>query len=162
MPVWAPPPAAAAGRAQGSRALPAPLPRGALRYRCICSHAKPCPCGDSPSTRLRSLEPAASIKRVSANRCNRLLGNKGTFWMDESYDHIIRNAAELATFAITLPSTRRKRGSNSTNARSSSETCNVTAIIRLREFDSWASRQDCLLHIVARYARCGGASSDSV
>lgn len=35
------------------------------------------------------------IKGVSANRCNKLLGQKGRFWMDESYDHIIRDANEL-------------------------------------------------------------------
>jgi len=38
------------------------------------------------------------IKGVSANRCNRLLGTKCAFWMDESYDHIVRGAEELAVF----------------------------------------------------------------
>ena len=31
------------------------------------------------------------IKGVSANRCNKLLGHKSTFWMGESYDHIVRD-----------------------------------------------------------------------
>ena len=38
------------------------------------------------------------IKGVSANRCNKLLGHKSTFWMDESYDHIVRDAKELRAF----------------------------------------------------------------
>jgi hypothetical protein len=32
------------------------------------------------------------IKGVSANRCNKLFGCKSPFWMDESYDHIVRDA----------------------------------------------------------------------
>jgi putative transposase len=35
------------------------------------------------------------MKGVSANRCNKLLGSDGVFWMDESYDHIVRDANEL-------------------------------------------------------------------
>jgi REP element-mobilizing transposase RayT len=38
------------------------------------------------------------IKGVSANRCNQLLGYKSPFWMDESYDHIVRDAKELTAF----------------------------------------------------------------
>ena len=38
------------------------------------------------------------IKGVSANRCNKLLGRKSPFWMDESYDHIVRDAKELTAF----------------------------------------------------------------
>ena len=38
------------------------------------------------------------IKGVSANHCNKLLGHKCAFWMDESYDHIVRDANELAAF----------------------------------------------------------------
>ena len=38
------------------------------------------------------------IKGVSANRCNKLLGSKASFWMDESYDHIVRDPKELGTF----------------------------------------------------------------
>lgn len=38
------------------------------------------------------------IKGVSANRCNKLLRYKSTFWMDESYDHIVRDAKELSAF----------------------------------------------------------------
>jgi Transposase IS200 like len=38
------------------------------------------------------------IKGVSANRCNKLLRYKSTLWMDESYDHIVRDAQELSAF----------------------------------------------------------------
>jgi hypothetical protein len=38
------------------------------------------------------------IKGVSANRCNKLLGHKSTFWTDESYDHIVRDAKEVRAF----------------------------------------------------------------
>jgi hypothetical protein len=38
------------------------------------------------------------IKGVSANECNKLLGRKSRFWMDESYDHIVRDANELIAF----------------------------------------------------------------
>lgn len=38
------------------------------------------------------------IKGVSAKRCNKLLEHKSTFWMDESYDHIVRDVKELAVF----------------------------------------------------------------
>ena len=32
-----------------------------------------------------------SIKGISANKANKILGNSGTFWQHESYDHIVRN-----------------------------------------------------------------------
>jgi REP element-mobilizing transposase RayT len=35
-----------------------------------------------------------AMKSVSSRRCNRILGRKGRFWMDESYDHIIRSQAQ--------------------------------------------------------------------
>lgn len=38
------------------------------------------------------------IKGVSANYCNKLLGYRCAFWMDESHDHIVRDANELAAF----------------------------------------------------------------
>lgn len=38
------------------------------------------------------------IKGVSANECNKLLRSKSPFWMDESYDHIVRDANELTIF----------------------------------------------------------------
>src|SRR5262245_47647751 len=36
-----------------------------------------------------------SLKRHTALRCNELLGLKGAFWQDESYDHWLRDADEL-------------------------------------------------------------------
>ena len=36
-----------------------------------------------------------SVKRHSARQCNRLRGQTGAFWQDESYDHCIDDVAEL-------------------------------------------------------------------
>lgn len=36
-----------------------------------------------------------SVKLNSARECNRLLGSKGTFWQDESYDHCVDDVDEL-------------------------------------------------------------------
>jgi putative transposase len=36
-----------------------------------------------------------SVKRHTALECNRLLGLTGAFWQDESYDHWVRDDAEL-------------------------------------------------------------------
>ena len=36
-----------------------------------------------------------TLKLHTATECNRLLGRKGHFWQDESYDHCARNEAEL-------------------------------------------------------------------
>jgi putative transposase len=38
------------------------------------------------------------IKGASAREANRLLGRPGPFWMDESYDHIIRDETELTAY----------------------------------------------------------------
>jgi hypothetical protein len=35
-----------------------------------------------------------SIKGFSARAVNRLLGRRGTMWLDESFDHIIRHEQE--------------------------------------------------------------------
>jgi REP element-mobilizing transposase RayT len=35
-----------------------------------------------------------SIKSFSSKRINRVLGRKGPLWLDESFDHIIRNETE--------------------------------------------------------------------
>ena len=50
------------------------------------------------------------IKGVSANRCNKLLATKATFWMDESYDHIVRDAKELAAFRDYIAENPNKAG----------------------------------------------------
>jgi type I restriction enzyme R subunit len=52
------------------------------------------------------------IKGVSANQCNALLARSGTFWMDESHDHIIRDAAELAAFRNYIAENPAKAGLN--------------------------------------------------
>jgi len=36
-----------------------------------------------------------SLKRHTARKCNSLLKRRGAFWQDESYDHVIRDGAEL-------------------------------------------------------------------
>jgi len=50
------------------------------------------------------------IKGVSAKRCNKLLGCKSTFWMDESYDHIVRDVKELAAFRNYIAGNPAKAG----------------------------------------------------
>lgn len=36
-----------------------------------------------------------SLKRYTAREANVLLGRRGTFWKDESYDHVVRDEGEL-------------------------------------------------------------------
>ena len=36
-----------------------------------------------------------SLKRYTARESNRILGRKGAFWQDESYDHVVRDGKEL-------------------------------------------------------------------
>lgn len=36
-----------------------------------------------------------SLKRYTAKESNLILGRKGTFWQDESYDHVVRDGREL-------------------------------------------------------------------
>lgn len=44
-----------------------------------------------------------SLKSFTGNEANKVLGRKGTFWQEESYDHIIRDAREFKnTIAYTL------------------------------------------------------------
>ena len=50
------------------------------------------------------------IKGVSANRCKKLLGHKSAFWMDESYDHIVRGAKELRAFRYYIGKNPDKAG----------------------------------------------------
>ncbi|MGA0333691.1 MAG: transposase [Kiritimatiellia bacterium] len=38
------------------------------------------------------------IKGASSRNCNLILGRSGTFWMAESYDHIVRSEREYAHF----------------------------------------------------------------
>jgi putative transposase len=50
------------------------------------------------------------IKGVSAKRCNKLLEHKSTFWMDESYDHIVRDLKELVVFRNYIAGNPAKAG----------------------------------------------------
>ena len=36
-----------------------------------------------------------SLKRHTGREANKILGRRGAFWQDESYDHVIRNSEEL-------------------------------------------------------------------
>jgi REP element-mobilizing transposase RayT len=36
-----------------------------------------------------------SLKRYTARQCNLALGRQGSFWQDESYDHVVREDSEL-------------------------------------------------------------------
>lgn len=47
---------------------------------------------DSPSPREVVMH---SLKRFAARKCNELLGKRGAFWQDESYDHCVRDEDEL-------------------------------------------------------------------
>ena len=41
------------------------------------------------------LQSLRSLKGRSAREANLLLGREGAFWQAESYDHVVRNAAEM-------------------------------------------------------------------
>src|SRR5438132_1550486 len=47
---------------------------------------------DGPTARERIMY---SLKRFTANACNRVLQRRGTFWQAESYDHWIRDSQEM-------------------------------------------------------------------
>jgi len=51
--------------------------------------------GESANERPPRERVMHSVKLHSARRCNRLLGQKGTFWQDESYDHCVDDVDEL-------------------------------------------------------------------
>src|SRR5262249_9171759 len=51
-----------------------------------------------------------AIKGISANRCNKLLKCKAALWMDESYDHIVRDGKELAAFRNYIAGNPTKAG----------------------------------------------------
>lgn len=50
------------------------------------------------------------VKGVSARCCNKLLGRKGKFWMDESYNHIVRDPKELDALRDYITSNPKKAG----------------------------------------------------
>src|SRR5205814_4889677 len=89
---------AANGCARAGRALSAAFRRQTLRHRRVCFDAESYSRANQTGSWLPSLHAVQGIKGVSANRCNKMLGCKSTFWMDESYDHIVRDAKELAVF----------------------------------------------------------------
>jgi REP-associated tyrosine transposase len=50
------------------------------------------------------------IKGGSAHRINRILNSPGSVWSDESFDHVIRHAAELAEKTEHIRQNPVKRG----------------------------------------------------
>lgn len=51
-----------------------------------------------------------ALKGASARACNQLLGLSGAFWMEESYDRIVRDAEELAAFRVYIADNPAKAG----------------------------------------------------
>jgi len=49
-----------------------------------------------------------SWKSYSATRINKLLGSTGQFWMDESFDHIVRDRSNLQKYRIYIRDNPRK------------------------------------------------------
>src|SRR5215471_14113177 len=47
------------------------------------------------STAIQTVGNPHSWKSFTAKECNRLLERSGTFWQEESYDHLIRNQADF-------------------------------------------------------------------
>jgi len=43
-----------------------------------------------------------SIKGISANKINKLLGKNGTFWQDESFDHIVRSELQYDHYLMYI------------------------------------------------------------
>jgi len=90
------------------------------------------------------------IKGVSANRCNKLLGHKSTFWMDESYDHIVRDAKELRAFRSYVAGNPAKAGLKSHEY--SLQLRDVLNHLKTQHRPADARRQDCLRHYFASSA----------
>lgn len=51
-----------------------------------------------------------TIKGYTAGRANRLLGRSGAFWQHESYDHVVRDAAELDRIIVYVVNNPVKAG----------------------------------------------------
>ncbi len=62
---------------------------------------------DIPTARERIMY---SMKRYTANRCNRLLGARGAFWQAESYDHWVRDADEMERILLYIEGNPVKAG----------------------------------------------------
>ena len=59
-----------------------------------------CRCGERTEVRFTTAryiltEALRKLKGVSAFECNKLLNRRGAFWHHESYDHMVRDEAEL-------------------------------------------------------------------
>lgn len=51
-----------------------------------------------------------SMRRYTANRCNPLLGERGAFWQDESYDHWVRDPDEMERIVLYIEGNPIKAG----------------------------------------------------
>ena len=63
-----------------------------------------------------------SIKSYTANQINRCLGRSGTLWMEESYDHIVRDGDELLRIQQYIKQNPEKAGLKSTEFQYQSAT----------------------------------------
>lgn len=61
----------------------------------VCRVSDPTPGKQGGVLSHRVSDIVGSIKKYTALRANRILGRRGAFWQDESYDHVIRDAKEL-------------------------------------------------------------------
>jgi len=61
----------------------------------VCRVSDPTAGNNSSVVSHRVTDIVGSIKKYTALRANRILGRRGAFWQEESYDHVIRDSAEL-------------------------------------------------------------------
>ncbi len=70
-----------------------------LAYTIMPNHVHvlftPLPVGKESDIYHRLPDIMQSIKGYTAWRANRILGRRGHFWQEESYDHFVRNEREL-------------------------------------------------------------------
>ncbi|MEW6194689.1 MAG: hypothetical protein AB1521_06015 [Bacteroidota bacterium] len=81
----------------------------------LYNHAESCPygfhldnnvsgrIGDSTYIVTKILQ---ELKKFTARGCNKILNRSGSFWQHESYDHVVRNEAELnsiVTYVLNNP-----------------------------------------------------------
>jgi len=53
------------------------------------------PCLDTEGNLYPVKQIAGAIKSTSARKVNRLIGRRGSLWMDESFDHVLRRSESI-------------------------------------------------------------------
>jgi len=70
-----------------------------IAYCIMCNHVhavfRPLPVEEDGESYYPLSSIMQSLKGYTAREANRVLGRKGRFWQDESYDHVVRDEAEL-------------------------------------------------------------------